>query len=94
MAQFPELEPPLVETSIGEVEEPVEKSDQANAIWYNTSAGGQANGTESASGNRPKAGGSGDPNNDRLPASNAKRSLTDRYSYRAAIYKNIGEECE
>ena len=31
MAQYPELETPLVQTSIGELEEPIEKSKSANS---------------------------------------------------------------
>ncbi|GFS76008.1 PH and SEC7 domain-containing protein 3 [Nephila pilipes] len=57
-AQFPELEPPLVETSIGEVDELLEKNDQTHA---------PAPTTESSN--------------------SVKRSLSDRFSYRAAIYK-------
>lgn len=57
IAQFPELEPPLVETSIGEVDENLEKGEQIH-----------------------------------VPVSTensicVKRSLSDRFSYRAAIYK-------
>ncbi|GFU66757.1 PH and SEC7 domain-containing protein 3, partial [Trichonephila clavipes] len=57
-AQFPELEPPLVETSIGEVDEQLEKNDQTHA---------PASSTENSN--------------------SVKRSLSDRFSYRAAIYK-------
>ncbi|XP_076348862.1 uncharacterized protein LOC143246287 isoform X3 [Tachypleus tridentatus] len=60
MAQFPELEPSLVETSIGEVEEPHERVDRSQTL-PSTPPGGRPSG---------------------------KRSLPDRYSYRAAIYRN------
>lgn len=53
IAQFPVAEPPLVETSIGEVDELLEKNDQSH---------------------------------NPVPA-DVKRSLSDRFSYRAAIYK-------
>ncbi|GIY66317.1 PH and SEC7 domain-containing protein 3 [Caerostris darwini] len=61
-AQFSELEPPLVESSIGEVDEQqLEKNDHTHA-----------------------------PAGVPLPSdtsNNVKRSLSDRFSYRAAIYK-------
>ncbi|XP_076326850.1 uncharacterized protein LOC143233882 isoform X2 [Tachypleus tridentatus] len=60
MAQFPELEPSLVETSIGEVEEPHERGDYAQSV-PSTPSGAKSSG---------------------------KHPLPDRYSYRAAIYKN------
>lgn len=57
ISQFPELEPPLVETSIGEVDEQLERNDQIHIpISTDNSIG-------------------------------VKRSLSDRFSYRAAIYK-------
>ncbi|XP_071039980.1 PH and SEC7 domain-containing protein-like [Parasteatoda tepidariorum] len=58
ITQFPELEPPLVQTCIGEVDENLEKNDQAHSSTRTT-----AN------------------------SNNVKRSLSDRFSYRAAIYK-------
>ncbi|XP_035214353.1 PH and SEC7 domain-containing protein-like isoform X2 [Stegodyphus dumicola] len=60
IAQFPELEPPLVETSIGEVDELLEKNDQPQITSI-----------------APSSDISG----------SVKRSLSDRFSYRAAIYK-------
>ncbi|XP_054713605.1 PH and SEC7 domain-containing protein-like [Uloborus diversus] len=64
IAQFPELEPPLVETSIGEVDENLEKNDQ-NLV--------------------PTL-----PSVDNVGST--KRSLSDRFSYRAAIYKTGASE--
>ncbi|XP_023238782.1 PH and SEC7 domain-containing protein 2-like isoform X3 [Centruroides sculpturatus] len=71
LAQYPELEPPLVETSIGEVDEPVEKNERTLPNSYD---------------HPPSI----------LPdlTHEVKRSLSDRFSYRAAIYKNsTGEGC-
>jgi PH/SEC7 domain-containing protein len=63
MSIFPELEPSLVETSIGEVDEPPSPTSPRPPMPVTS---------------RP----------DQKTAKPVQRSLSDRYSYRAAIYKS------
>ncbi len=92
MAAFPELEPSLVEIAIGEVEEPTSPPDpHPNTLERSTPS--PERGAESPKGSS-KQSGSGVPT--RQDSGKEKkdkgrtRSVTDRYSYRAAIYKQDG----
>lgn len=81
MQQHPELEPSIVETCIGEVEEPApsERSLSPKQIDGDLASGGSETvGTQSEDEDEE-----GD-DEDKLPA--------DRYSYHAAIYKNAQTE--
>ena len=66
MATFPELEPSLVETAIGEVDEPTATTTEENSLSKPATAATDVKRT----------------------AKPVQRSMSDRYSYRAAIYKN------
>ena len=76
MAAFPELEPSLVEIAIGEVDEPSSPpspEQEANTRTRSTvSRGHQVPPTGTGDGSKK---------------SSQQRSVMDRYSYRAAIYK-------
>ena len=82
MAAFPELEPSLVEIAIGEVEEPSSppSPEQEGGTSSTRDAQGPVEPDES--------GNTGSAKNKSKQSSS--RSVTDRYSYRAAIYKQDG----
>ena len=81
MAAFPELEPSLVEIAIGEVDEPSSPPSPEQEGSTSSSRGHQGPvGSSEASST-----GSG-----KSKSKSSSRSVTDRYSYRAAIYKQDG----
>ena len=81
MAAFPELEPSLVEIAIGEVDEPSSPPSPE-----------QEGGTSSSRGHQGPVGSSeaSSTGGGKSKSKSSSRSVTDRYSYRAAIYKQDG----
>ena len=90
MTTFPELEPSLVEVAIGEVDEPP-ASPALSSEHCPPSA------TPTSDNNHPRANtATADSTNasTKTHSSKVERSLSDRYSYRAAIYTQHNNELD